>query len=117
DVGVGRAEFVAHRRGEGRGGEGEQGGGAQGLAHGGSPRGRRPGPGVNSSPDHRIRVASWKDRQGERGITLAGSPTPRLTMMSERIEVPAKKAASTMALSKPVIGPASRPSERAARIR
>jgi hypothetical protein len=35
----------------------------------------------------------------------------------ERIAVPAKKAASTLALSNPVIGPQSSPSARAARIR
>jgi hypothetical protein len=37
--------------------------------------------------------------------------------MSDLIAVPAKKASSTFAALKPVIGPASRPSARAATIR
>ena len=39
---------------------------------------------------------------------------PRLTRKLERIDVPAKNSASTLAVSKPDMGPQSRPSERAA---
>src|SRR5690606_12347819 len=63
---------------------------------------------------HSIRAASSNDSRGERGKSCAGSPWPMLTMMLERTAVPPKKAASTMALSNPVIGPQSRPSARAA---
>src|SRR5690606_18476771 len=59
---------------------------------------------------HSILAASSKDSRGERGYTAAGSPRPRLTSTLERIEVPLKKASSTLALSKPVIGPVSSPS-------
>src|SRR5690606_15725594 len=61
-----------------------------------------------------ILQASSKPSRGERAKMLAGSPLPRLTRKLERIRVPAKNSASTFALSKPDIGPQSRPSARAA---
>src|SRR3970040_2739847 len=72
---------------------------------------------LDGGMDQAIRAASASGSRGERGNSLAGSPWPRLTRKLERIEVPAKNAASTLALSKPDIGPVSRPSARAARIR
>src|SRR5690606_938036 len=67
--------------------------------------------------DHSMRQASSNSSRGARGCTLAGSPMPRLTRKLERIFVPAKNAASTLAVSKPDIGPQSRPSARAGRIK
>src|SRR5690606_37737000 len=66
---------------------------------------------------HSMRAASSKDSRGERGNSWAGSPWPRFTRMFECTDVPLKKASSTMALSKPLIGPQSSPSARAATIR
>src|SRR3546814_14672057 len=59
-----------------------------------------------------IRAASSKPSRGERAKMLAGSPWPRLTRKLDLMVVPLKKASSTFALSKPDIGPVSRPSAR-----
>src|SRR5690606_8927515 len=82
---------------------------AAGVGNGGGGRGHR--------MPHSIRAASSNDSRGDRGYSTEASPRPRLTRILERTEVPAKKAASTLSLSKPDIGPVSSPSERAARIR
>jgi len=63
------------------------------------------------------RQASSKLSRGLRGNSLAGSPVPRVQMKLLRTCVPAQKAASTRAASKPLIGPQPRPSARAAMIR
>jgi len=63
---------------------------------------------------HSIRHASSNDSRGLRANSLFGSPWPRLQMKLVRIVVPAQKAASSLALSKPLIGPQSRSSARAA---
>src|SRR5690606_27895365 len=86
------------------GGDGErQQQGADGV-HGMAPEGGK------EAAAQAMRQASSNGRRGERGKRLAGSPWPRLTRMLDRIVVPAKNASSTLALSKPVIGPQSRPS-------
>src|SRR3970040_1918273 len=72
---------------------------------------------LDGGMDQAIRAASSNGSRGERGNSLAGSPWPRLTGKLDRIDVPAKNAASTLALSKPDIGPVSRPRARAARLR
>src|SRR5262249_3746046 len=58
--------------------------------------------------------ASSQVRRGERECSLLASPWPRLHRKLDFTVVPAKNAASTLALSKPDIGPQSRPSDRAA---
>src|SRR4029077_2524334 len=66
---------------------------------------------------HRILQASLKSRRGDLGCSKLASPKPRLQTKFDFQEVPSKKAASTLALSKPDIGPQSRPRARAAIIR
>ena len=56
-----------------------------------------------------MRQASSNPSRGERGKMLARSPRPRLTRKFERMRVPAKNSASTIALSNPDIGPQSSP--------
>src|SRR5690606_18421241 len=107
-----------HRRGEGRGGEQREGGGEGDAFHGESP-----GVGAcllaaaGGMPDYSIRAASSKPSRGERGKMLARSPWPRLTRKLDLTSEPLKKASSTLSVSKPDIGPVSRPSARAAMIR
>ena len=55
--------------------------------------------------------------RGLRGISLLASPWPRLQMKLVFTVVPAQKSASTIAGLKPLIGPQSSPSARAAMIR
>jgi hypothetical protein len=65
---------------------------------------------------HTIVQASSKDSRGRRGAG-SSAPWPMEQTKFERMAVPAKNSASTPALLKPYIGPASSPSARAARIR
>ena len=64
-----------------------------------------------------MRQASSNDSRGLRANSLVGSPWPRLQMKLVLTSVPAQNAASTLAWSKPLIGPQSRPSARAARMK
>ena len=61
-----------------------------------------------------IRQASSNGSRGLRANTFDGSPWPRLQMKFVLTVVPAQNAASILAASKPLIGPQSRPSARAA---
>src|SRR5262249_28002160 len=63
---------------------------------------------------HTTLQALSKVGRGGRGWGLLASPWPRLQRKLDLIVVPAKKAASTLALLKPDIGPQSRPKARAA---
>src|SRR5262249_10955196 len=60
------------------------------------------------------RHASSNVSRGARGWSLLASPDPRLHRKFDLMVVPAKNAASTLALSKPDMGPQSRPRARAA---
>src|SRR5262249_15593805 len=64
-----------------------------------------------------MRQASSNVRRGLRGKTLPGSPLPRLQRKFDFQRPSGKKAASTLALSKPDIGPVSMPIARAAMMR
>src|SRR3979411_2994634 len=64
-----------------------------------------------------ILPACSKLRRGPRGNSFSGSPYPMLQRKFDFQDVPLKKASSTLALSKPDIGPMSSPSARAASIR
>ena len=57
--------------------------------------------------------ASSKARRGARGGSLDGSPRPMEQMKLDLTAVPAKNSRSTPALSKPDIGPQSKPRARA----
>ena len=61
-----------------------------------------------------MRQASSKARRGLRGKIFAGSALPRLMRKFDFQRPSGKNAASTLALSKPDIGPQSSPSARAA---
>src|SRR5262249_8593071 len=63
---------------------------------------------------HSIRHVSSKPRRGLRGNSFVASPWPRLQRKFDLTVVPVKKRASTLALSKPDIGPQSSPNARAA---
>src|SRR5690606_6375700 len=64
--------------------------------------------------DQTILQASSKGRRGLRGNTPFGTPWPRLQRKFDLTVVPEKKASSTFFISKPDMGPQSRPRERAA---
>jgi hydrophobe/amphiphile efflux-1 (HAE1) family protein len=74
----------------------------------------RPGARAHVGAAQTKRQASSKLSRGERGWSLPASPWPRLQRKFDFTDVPAKNAASTLALSKPDIGPQSSPSDRAA---
>ena len=61
--------------------------------------------------------ASSNDRRGLRANTLAASPWPSVQMKLVLTAVPVQNAASSLVASKPLIGPQSSPSARAAMIR
>src|SRR3981081_1005177 len=56
-----------------------------------------------------ILPACSKLRRGPRGNSFSGSPYPMLQRKFDFQDVPLKKASSTLALSKPDIGPMSSP--------